>query len=160
MDKKSSKIEKRIEEEKRKAIQNESGRTRRFIAAYDRLNATCRARLDTEGDAIGAYIGRLGAVKDLTYRDELMIRLVRCREIKNKFTRGELSQDGRVISDEDTAALISLEKKVARGKDPVTGYERGERAQKFKRYSHAIMSALSLITITILAVALFFAIKY
>ena len=160
MDKESSKINWTRKTEKVKPTPKEAGKYKRFIAAYDRLNATCRARLDTEGDAVGAYIGRLGAVKDTSYRDELMIRLVRCREIKNKFTRGELSQDGAVISDEDIYSLISLEKKISHGKDPVTGYERMVRAIKFRRYSHAVMSVISLITITVLAVALIFAIKY
>lgn len=134
---------------------------KRFLVAYERLNRACRARLDTEGDAVGVYVGRLGAIPNQSYRDELMIRLVRCREAANKFTRGAiLPSDVRIITEEDISALTALSKKIVRAKDPVSRYERGERVSRIRQYGRAVYVYFSLAAITVLTIALFFAIKY
>ena len=159
-EKKSSKINiKRIEPNTNESVYV-TAKARRFITAYDKLNATIRKRFNIDGDAVSAYVGRLGSVGNASYRDELMIRLVRCREIRNKFTLGQIYEGNAVVSDEDISSLLSLEKRVFRLTDPVSCHERGEMVSKFRRYSRAVMSILSLFTITALAIALFFAIKY
>lgn len=137
-----------------------STKIRRFISAYDKLNDALRRRFDTEGDVIGTYVGRLGSVSNLAYRDELMIRLVRYREIRNKFTRGELSQTDIAVSEEDIASLLSLAKRVSRAKDPVSCHERGVIVSKIRHYSKWAVHALFAMLVLILSVALIFAIKY
>ena len=160
MEKKSSKIINGQGEKTSAESFVDAAKLRRFITVYDKLCATLRRRFDTEGDAVSLYVGKLGAVNNFTYRDELMITLVRCREIKNKFTRGELLPGNFVISDEDISTLISLEKRISRGKDPVSCHGRGVIVSKIKRYSHTAIYLLSAAVILALTVALFFAIKF
>ena len=135
-------------------------KAKRFILAYDKLALAIRQRFDADGDAVSFYVGRLGAVMEASYRDELMIKLVRCREIRNKFTRGEISQLEYAISEEDIAALLSLRRRVLRSKDPVSCHERGIIISKLKRYSSTAVYVFCAALILLLSVALFFAIKY
>ena len=160
MERKSSKIKKEQDKPKEKNSVCDSAKLRRFITAYDKLGATLHRRFGVEGDAVGMYVGRLGAVNNIPYRDELMIRLVRCREIKEKITRGQMSAGDISVSGEDITALLSLEKRVFSGKDPVSLYERGVRVSRLRQYSRTALFVASALTITALAVALFFAIKY
>ena len=160
MEKKSSKIKTEQGRPMEKKTVYDSSKLRRFISAYDKLGATLCRRFGAEGDAIGMYVGRLGAASNIPYRDELMIRLVRCREIKEKFTRGQISAADIPVSSEDITAILSLEKKICSGKDPVSLYERGVRVSRLRQYSRTALSVASALTITALAIALFFAIKY
>ncbi len=160
MEKKSSKI---ISDENgggEKCAAYVPTKLRRFISAYDKLTDALRRRFDTEGDVIGTYVGRLGSVSNLAYRDELMIRLVRYREIRNKFTRGELSQAEFTVSEEDIASLLSLAKRVSCAKDPVSCHDRGVIVSRIKHYSKWVAHVIFAALIFILSVALFFAIKY
>ena len=160
MEKKSSKMIAKSTGQAELGTHSCTGRLRRFLSAYDNLAGVIKKRFDTEGDAIGAYIGKLGAVMDIPYRDELMIRLVRCREIKNKFTRGEISGLEYAVSEEDISALLSLTRRISRSKDPVSHHTRGVIASRIRRYSNTAVYIAGAVLILLLSAALFFAIKY
>lgn len=160
MEKKSSKMVGGQSEGLKSAGVCRAVRSRRFVSAYDKLALAIKQRFDADGDAVSYYVGRLGAVAEGSYRDELMIKLVRCREIRNKFTRGEISQLEYAISEDDIAALLSLRRRVLRLKDPVSCHERGIIISKLKRYSSAAVYVFCAALIFLLSVALFFAIKY
>ena len=128
-----------------------------FLAAYIDLDKTCSEKLDTS-KGVTDYIDRLTNLRFAYGRGEILPRLIKYRKIRNRIAHEpgamkELSE----LSKADISWLKKFNKKVGRGKDPVSKYLKNAGARAKLR---ALVRVCALIGAALLVIAVIAAIAF
>ena len=122
-----------------------------FLNAYIELDKLCAREFGVSHSGVTEYINRLINMKFATGRDEVLPKLVKYRNIRNKMAHeeGALMRMGEVDKS-DIKWLAKFNKDVRQKKDPISMY-----LKKARRYAagRKIKAGL-IVTLIILAIAL------
>lgn len=131
-----------------------------FIAEYIQLDKDCCEKFGVSTGGVTEYINRLNNARFAPGRDDVLPRLVRYRNIRNKFAH-ELSALRKTdeVTKVDVKWIRSFNKEIVKKKDPISLYLRKARKfarrRKLRRWMYAILFTI----IAALAVALYFALS-
>lgn len=119
-----------------------------FLNAYIELDKACCEQFGIARGGVTEYINRLIDMRYAPDRDEVLPKLVKYRNIRNRMAHDEGAL--KSISDiakADAVWLTHMAKNIAKGKDPVSRY-----VKRAKRYS--VFRIIFLVFKILLAVAL------
>lgn len=126
-----------------------------FLNCYVELERDCCEKFGVSSGGVTEYINRLNNARFAPGREDVLPRLVRYRNIRNKMAH-ELGLVRRVneISKSDIAWLKKFDKDVVRQRDPISIYlrkaRRFARRRRAKRYITAIAGGLLFLIVLIL----------
>lgn len=128
-----------------------------FLAGYIELDRDCCEKFGVSTGGITEYINRLNNARFAPGRDEVLPRLVRYRNTRNKFAH---ETDALRKTDEvtkvDVKWLRSFNKDIIKKRDPISLYLRKARKyarrRKLRRWIYVVLFAI----IAVLATALYF----
>ncbi len=129
-----------------------------FLAGYNELDKDCSEKFGVTNGGVTEYINRLNNARFAPGRDDVLPRLVRYRNIRNKFAH---ESDALRKSDEvtkvDVKWIRSFNRDVMKKRDPISLYLRKARKyarrRKIRRWAYVLLFA----TIAALSIALYFA---
>ena len=103
-----------------------------FLSAYMQLDKLCCDRLGVATGGVTEYINRLNNARFAPGRDDVLPRLVRYRNLRNKFAH-EVGALRRVdeITKVDVRWVRTFERDLAKKKDPISAYLR--KARRYAR---------------------------
>lgn len=103
-----------------------------FLSAYMQLDKLCCERLGVATGGVTEYINRLNNARFAPGRDDVLPRLVRYRNLRNKFAH-EVGALRRVdeITKVDVRWVRAFERDLAKKRDPISAYLR--KARKYAR---------------------------
>ena len=129
-----------------------------FIAGYIELDRDCCEKFGVSTGGITEYINRLNNARFAPGRDEVLPRLVRYRNTRNKFAH-ELSdlRKSDEITKVDVKWLRAFNKDVIKKRDPISLYLRKARKYARRRRLRRWVYVFLFATIAALAIALYFA---
>ena len=122
----------------------------RFLASYIELDKDCCEKFGVAAGGVTEYINRLNNARFAPNREEVLPRLVRYRNLRNKMAHelGSLRKLSE-ITKADITWIKKFNKDVIRRKDPISAYlkraRRYARRRRMKRYITAGAVALALI---------------
>lgn len=121
-----------------------------FLNTFIEVDKTCSAKLGVSGSGVNEYINRLRNARFAQGRDEVLPRLVRYTNLRNRLAHeaGALRQIDE-ITKADVKWLSSFEKILEKKKDPLSLYLR-----KARRYARRRRVIRALVCVGIIAVAL------
>ena len=129
-----------------------------FLTAYIELDKTCCRRFGIQSGGVSTYINKLVYERQVPEREEILPRLIRYRNLRNKLAHDEGALNGITeIVKSDLKWLAAFSKTVAKKKDPLSVYE--ERTRVRVGGSKA-GSVIMVIILALLAIAAVFALKY
>ena len=129
-----------------------------FLAGYIELDRDCCEKFGVSTGGITEYINRLNNARFAPGRDEVLPRLVRYRNTRNKFAH-ELSALRKTdeVTKVDVKWLRSFNKDIIKKRDPISVYLRKARKyarrRRLRRWVYVVLFAI----IAALATALYFA---
>ena len=131
-----------------------------FLSAYIELDKDCCEKFGVTTGGVTEYINRLNNARFAPGRDDVLPRLVRYRNIRNKFAH-EISAIRRVdeITKVDVSWLRAFNRDVVRKRDPISAYLRKARRFARRRKLRRIFYGVSFTVIVVLAILLYFALK-
>lgn len=107
-----------------------------FLNNYIELDKICSVKFGTVSGGVTEYINRLINARFAPDRDEVLVRLVRYRNIRNKIAHEEGTSQGlEEISRADIRWIDNFKKELNKKKDPISVYLR--RARSFARRRRA-----------------------
>ena len=127
-----------------------------FLAEYIQLDRDCCEKFGVGAGGVTEYINRLNNARFAPGRDDVLPRLVRYRNVRNRFAH-ELSALRKTdeVTKVDVKWIRSFDKDVLKKKDPISVYLRKARKfarrRKARRWTYAILFAI----IAALGVALY-----
>lgn len=103
-----------------------------FLSAYMELDKDCCEKFGVTTGGVTEYINRLNNARFAPGRDDVLPRLVRYRNLRNKFAH-EVGAVRRVdeITKVDVNWLRAFDRDVVKKRDPISSYLR--KARKFAR---------------------------
>ena len=127
-----------------------------FLTAYIELDKTCCRRFDIKSGGVSSYINKLVHERFAPEREEILPRLIRYRNLRNKLAHDEGALNGITeIEKNDLKWIQSFTKTVSRRKDPISIYEgKSERDAKGKKIGNIFKIALLAIVAIIAVIAL------
>ena len=131
-----------------------------FLSAYMELDKNCCEKFSVASGGVTEYINRLNNARFAPGRDDVLPRLVRYRNLRNKFAH-EISAIRKVdeITKVDVNWLRAFDKDVRKKKDPISIYLRKARKYARRRKARRIFSVTLIVIIIVLATALYFALR-
>ena len=131
-----------------------------FLTTYMELDKDCCDKFGVTTGGVTEYINRLNNARFAPGRDDVLPRLVRYRNIRNKFAH-EVAALRRVdeITKVDVNWLRSFNKDVLRRRDPISVYLRKARKYARRRKLRRFFYGTLIVTVIILAVLLYFALS-
>ena len=131
-----------------------------FLSAYMELDKDCCEKFGVTTGGVTEYINRLNNARFAPGRDDVLPRLVRYRNLRNKFAH-EVGAVRRVdeITKVDVNWLRSFNKDVLRRRDPISVYLRKARKYARRRKLRRFFYGTLIVTVIILAVLLYFALS-
>lgn len=132
----------------------------KFLNCYMEIDRICCTKFGVAAGGVTEYINRLNNARFAPGRDDVLPRLVRYRNLRNKFAH-EVGAIRRVdeISKIDIRWLKGFTKDIVRKRDPISIYLR--KARRYARHKKLrrifYISAISIIVI--LAAVIYFALK-
>ncbi|MBR5140731.1 MAG: hypothetical protein IKV16_06725 [Clostridia bacterium] len=131
-----------------------------FFAGYIELDRDCCDKFGVSAGGVTEYINRLNNARFAPGRDDVLPRLVRYRNIRNKFAHEmDSMRKADEITKVDVKWIRSFDKDVINKKDPISLYLRKARKyvrrHRLRRWAYCILFA----TIVALAAALYFALN-
>ena len=135
-------------------------RNEAFLSVYMELDKDCCQKFGVTTGGVTEYINRLNNARFAPGRDDVLPRLVRYRNIRNKFAH-EVNAIRKVdeITKVDIRWLRTFRKDVLRKKDPISAYLRKARRYARRRRLRRALFAIAIVTIAVLATLLYFALK-
>ena len=131
-----------------------------FLSVYMDLDKICCVKFGIVSGGVTEYINRLNNARFAPGRDDVLPRLVRYRNLRNKFAN-EVQAIRRVdeITKVDVSWIRGFERDVRKKRDPISVYLRKARkyARRRKLYRGFVWSLV--LIIIALAVALYFSLK-
>ena len=122
-----------------------------FLNTFIEVDKTCSAKFGVSGGGVNEYINRLRNARFAQGRDEVLPRLVRYTNLRNRLAHeaGALRQIDE-ITKADVKWLVAFEKILEKKKDPLSLYLR--KARRYARRRRA-MKALACVGIIVLIAA-------
>ena len=123
-----------------------------FLNAFIEVDNICTAKFGVRYGRVSEYINRLRNAKFATGRDEVLPRLVRYTNLRNRLAHeaSALRQIDEITKD-DIKWLVSFGKVLEKKKDPMSLYLR--KARKYARRRRAFRAALCVGVIAIIVAA-------
>ena len=132
----------------------------RFLTAYMTLDKDCCDKFGVTTGGVTEYINRLNNARFAPGRDDVLPRLVRYRNLRNKFSH-EVGALRRVdeITKVDIVWIRSFNRDLSRKRDPISAYlkkaRRYVRRRKLRRFAYGVAAVL----IIGLGIAFYFALR-
>ncbi len=132
----------------------------RFLASYMELDKDCCDKFGVTTGGVTEYINRLNNARFAPGRDDVLPRLVRYRNLRNKFSH-EVGALRRVdeITKVDVHWIRTFNRDLIRKRDPISAYlkkaRRYVRRRKLRRFAYGAATVL----IIGLGIALYFALR-
>ena len=132
----------------------------RFLASYMELDKDCCDKFGVTTGGVTEYINRLNNARLAPGRDDVLPRLVRYRNLRNKFSH-EVGALRRVdeITKVDVHWIRTFNRDLIRKRDPISAYlkkaRRYVRRRKLRRFAYGAAAVL----IIGLGIALYFALR-
>lgn len=131
-----------------------------FLSAYMELDKDCCEKFGVTTGGVTEYINRLNNARFAPGRDDVLPRLVRYRNLRNKFAH-EVGAVRRVdeITKVDVNWLRAFDRDVVKKRDPISSYLRKARkfARRRKLRRKLYLAAVGIIVI--LAVVVYFLLR-
>ena len=111
----------------------------RFLASYIELDKDCCEKFGVAAGGVTEYINRLNNARFAPNREEVLPRLVRYRNLRNKMAHeiGSLRKLNEVTK-ADITWIRKFDKDITKKKDPISSYlkraRRYARRRRLKRY--------------------------
>lgn len=126
-----------------------------FLNCYLELDKDCCEKFGVATGGVTEYINRLNSARFAPGRDEALPRLVRYRNIRNKYAHEpDTLRRADEITKSDVAWLRSFDRDLVRRRDPISAYlrraRRYARHRRFKRYLVGTAFVLLIILIIVL----------
>ena len=131
-----------------------------FLEVYKELDRDCCEKFGVTSGGVTEYINRLNNARFAPERDDVLPRLVRYRNIRNKFAHdvGSIRKSDE-ISKADIKWVRGFNKDLIKKLDPISTYLRKARRYARRRRFYKIAFVIFLILIAALAGALYFALS-
>ena len=131
-----------------------------FLSSYMELDKDCCDKFGVTTGGVTEYINRLNNARFAPGRDDVLPRLVRYRNLRNKFSH-EVGALRRVdeITKVDVSWLRSFNRDVRKKRDPISVYLKKARRYVRRRKIRRVCYVAAAIIIVGLAIALYFALK-
>ena len=129
-----------------------------FLTAYIELDKACCRRFSIQSGGVSTYINKLVQERFVPEREEILPRLIRYRNARNKLAHEDGALRGFTeIEKSDLKWIQNFTKTVSKKKDPISLYEgRADRYVKGKKAANVFQ----IILLVLLAVAAVVALKY
>lgn len=129
-----------------------------FLTAYIELDKACCRRFGIQSGGVSTYINKLVQERFVPEREEILPRLIRYRNARNKLAHEDGALRGFTeIEKSDLKWIQNFTKTVSKKKDPISLYEgRADRYVKGKKAANVF----KIILLVLLAVAAVVALKY
>ena len=131
-----------------------------FLEIYKELDRDCCEKFGVTSGGVTEYINRLNNARFAPERDDVLPRLVRYRNIRNKFAHdvGSIRKSDE-ISKADIKWVRGFNKDLIKKRDPISTYLRKARRYARRRKLYRAVLVISVILIAALAGALYFALS-
>ena len=131
-----------------------------FLAAYIDLDSDCSMKFGVSIGGVTEYINRLNNARFAPGRDDVLPRLVRYRNVRNKFAH-EIAALRKVdeITKVDLNWIRSFNRDVLRKRDPISLYLRKARRYARRRKMRRLLYVSLVFIIVILAALLYFSLS-
>ena len=129
----------------------------KFLTCYMSIDKICCDKFGIATGGVTEYINRLNNARFAPGRDDVLPRLVRYRNLRNKFAH-EVGALRRVdeLAKVDIKWLRAFEKDLTKKRDPISVYLKKTRRYARRRKLRRAFYAVAAISIAALAVALYF----
>ncbi len=129
-----------------------------FLTAYIELDKACCHRFGIKSGGVSMYINKLVQERLVPEREEILPRLIRYRNLRNKLAHEDGALNGITeIEKSDLKWIESFTKTVSKKKDSISLYE--GKAEKYAK-GRKIAGILKISLIVILAIIAVVALKY
>ena len=127
-----------------------------FLNTFLELDKLCCEKFGVISGGVTEYINRLNNARFAPDRDEVLPRLVRYRNLRNRFAHepGSIRKTDD-IAKEDIKWLARFRKDVQKKKDPISKYLRKARRYAFRRKLRKLLILFSVAAIITFAIALY-----
>ncbi|MBQ2251738.1 MAG: hypothetical protein II329_02095 [Clostridia bacterium] len=131
-----------------------------FLEIYKELDRDCCEKFGVTSGGVTEYINRLNNARFAPDRDDVLPRLVRYRNIRNKFAHdvGSIRKSDE-ISKADIKWVRGFNRDLVKKRDPISTYLKKARRYARRRKIYRIFFVFFLLLIASLAVALYFALS-
>ena len=103
-----------------------------FLSEYVQLDKTCCTKFGVTSGGVTEYINRLNNARFAPGRDDILARLVRYRNTRNRFAHELISlRKSNEVAKSDVKWLRSFSKSIDKKKDPISRYL--NKARKYVR---------------------------
>ena len=128
-----------------------------FLEVYKELDRDCCEKFGVTSGGVTEYINRLNNARFAPERDDVLPRLVRYRNIRNKFAHdiGSIRKSDEV-SKADVKWVKGFNKDLVKKRDPISTYLRKARRYARRRKFYRALLATTLLLIIALAGALYY----
>lgn len=128
-----------------------------FLEIYKELDRDCCEKFGVTSGGVTEYINRLNNARFAPDRDDVLPRLVRYRNIRNKFAHdvGSIRKSDE-ISKADIKWVRGFNKDLIKKRDPISTYLRKARRYARRRKLYRIVFAVFVVLIAALAGALYY----
>ena len=131
-----------------------------FLSEYIELDKDCCQKFGVSIGGITEYINRLNNARFAPGRDDVLPRLVRYRNIRNKIAHEPSAlTKSEEITKADVKWIRSFDKSVVKKKDPISQYLRKARKYIRRRRLRRFCYAAIAVIIAALAVTLYFVLQ-
>lgn len=128
-----------------------------FLEIYKELDKDCCEKFGLTAGGVTEYINRLNNARFAPERDDVLTRLVRYRNVRNKFAHDITAvRKSDELSKSDLKWLKTFKKDLSRKKDPISVYLKKARRYARRRKFYKILFIVMLIVVVILALALWY----
>lgn len=128
-----------------------------FLEIYKELDRDCCEKFGVTSGGVTEYINRLNNARFAPERDDVLPRLVRYRNIRNKFAHdvGSIRKSDE-ISKADIKWVRGFNKDLVKKRDPISTYLRKARRYARRRKMYRIVFVVFILLIIALAGALWY----
>ena len=128
-----------------------------FLEVYKELDRDCCEKFGVTSGGVTEYINRLNNARFAPERDDVLPRLVRYRNIRNKFAHdvGSIRKSDE-ISKADIKWVRGFNKDLIKKRDPISTYLRKARRYARRRKLYRTVLVIFIVLIAALAGALYY----
>ena len=127
-----------------------------FLSEYIELDRDCCEKFGINTGGVTEYINRLNNARFAPGRDDVLPRLVRYRNMRNRLVHEKNASKVIDVSKKDINWINKFEKRLKKGRDPISTYLRNERI--YKTWSR-IRFIVIILLLAILGIAVFTLLK-
>lgn len=126
-----------------------------FLAHYIELDRNCGEKFGAVAGGVTEYINRLNNARYAVGKDEVLPRLVRYRNIRNRFAHepGAIRKSDE-LTKADVKWIIRFKKDVMKKRDPLSRYLRKARRYAFRKRAYRYLIAGTIAAVVVAALIL------